>query len=51
METRSPRALSSRPNDAAVMPLPNELTTPPVTKMYLVANVFYAPCIIKVKRQ
>ena len=31
-----PRALSSRPMEAAVMPLPTELTTPPVTKMYLV---------------
>ena len=34
--TLSPRCLSSRPSDAAVMPLPSPLTTPPVTKMCLV---------------
>ena len=32
---RRPRALSSRPRDAAVMPFPKPDTTPPVTKMYL----------------
>src|SRR6476661_8234521 len=32
-----PRSTSSRPNDAAAMPFPREETTPPVTKMYLVA--------------
>src|SRR3954451_19177709 len=33
--TLSPRALSSVPSEAAVMPLPSEETTPPVMKMYL----------------
>jgi hypothetical protein len=31
--TFSPRNSSRVPNDAAVNPLPNELTTPPVKKM------------------
>src|SRR5437867_3069683 len=30
-----PRALSNRPSDATVIPLPTEDTTPPLTKMYL----------------
>ena len=34
--TRRPRALRSRPSDAATIPLPSAETTPPVTKMYLV---------------
>ncbi len=34
METLIPRALSNRPSDAAVIPLPSELTTPPVKKIY-----------------
>src|SRR5580658_4608133 len=33
METLKPRALSNRPREAAVMPLPSELTTPPVKKI------------------
>src|SRR5437868_4221400 len=33
--TFSPRLSSKHPNDAAAKPLPNEETTPPVTKMYL----------------
>src|SRR5438128_3267268 len=33
--TVSPRRSSSMPMEAAVRPLPNELTTPPVTKMCL----------------
>src|SRR6476660_9478843 len=33
-ETRRPRALSRRPTLAAVMPLPREEVTPPVTKTY-----------------
>src|SRR5512133_860863 len=37
MVSGRPRSTSSRPNDAAAMPLPREETTPPVTKMYLVA--------------
>src|SRR5690606_17860056 len=35
MTTFSPRALRMRPMAAAVTPLPTELTTPPVQKMYL----------------
>ena len=34
METETLRLLRMRPRAAAVMPLPTELTTPPVTKMY-----------------
>ena len=34
METERPRALRMRPMLAAVMPLPSELVTPPVTKTY-----------------
>src|SRR6188472_1316802 len=34
METRRPRALRMRPTLAAVMPLPREEVTPPVTKTY-----------------
>src|SRR5713226_3489175 len=37
--TFSPRALSRRPSEAAVIPLPSEETTPPVTKTYLVPRV------------
>lgn len=33
-----PRDLRIRPIAAVVMPLPTELTTPPVTNMYLLAN-------------
>ena len=33
--TFSPRLSSRQPMDAAAMPLPNEETTPPVTKMNL----------------
>src|SRR5574341_2080924 len=36
MVTLSPRSPSSRPSDAAAIPFPRELTTPPVTKMYFV---------------
>ncbi len=35
--TFSPRALSRRPSEAAVIPFPSDETTPPVTKTYLVA--------------
>src|SRR5205809_3575630 len=34
IETWRPRAFSSRPTLAAVMPLPREEVTPPVTKTY-----------------
>ena len=34
--TRSPRSTSSRPSEAAAIPLPSDETTPPVTKMYFV---------------
>src|SRR5437763_16885349 len=36
--TRRPRALSSRPSEAATIPLPSAETTPPVTKTYLVSR-------------
>ena len=34
--TLRPRAFSSRPSDAAVMPFPRDETTPPVTNTYFV---------------
>src|SRR5450755_4302281 len=34
METERPRLLGSRPTLAAVMPVPSEEVTPPVTKTY-----------------
>src|SRR5574341_504074 len=34
-ETERPRALSSRPSEAATMPFPSAETTPPVTNTYL----------------
>jgi hypothetical protein len=37
--TFRPRAFSSRPSDAAVIPLPSDETTPPVTKTYFVAVI------------
>src|SRR5438270_10398738 len=36
--TRRPRALSSRPSEAATIPLPSADTTPPVTKTYFGAR-------------
>ena len=36
--TLRPRAFSSRPSEAAVMPLPSDETTPPVTKTYFVRH-------------
>src|SRR3954471_6325520 len=36
--TFSPRAFSSRPSDAAVIPFPSDETTPPVTKTYFVGR-------------
>src|ERR1700747_3713122 len=36
--TRRPRALSSRPSDAATIPFPRAETTPPVTKTYFGAR-------------
>src|ERR1700752_4083624 len=36
--TRKPRALRSRPSDAATIPLPRAETTPPVTKTYFGAR-------------
>src|ERR1700716_2213934 len=35
IDTDTPRLFSSRPNEAAVIPFPSELTTPPVKKMNL----------------
>src|SRR5215831_8516366 len=37
--TRRPRAFSSRPSEAATIPLPRADTTPPVTKTYFGARV------------
>src|SRR5581483_2364801 len=34
IETLIPRARSNRPSEAAVIPFPSELTTPPVKKIY-----------------
>src|SRR5690348_4317641 len=42
--TLRPRAFSSRPSEAAVMPFPSEETTPPVTKTYLVTARRPFPC-------
>src|SRR5713226_5128801 len=39
MQTEIPRALSNRPIEATVIPLPTDETTPPETKMYFVARV------------
>src|SRR3954453_14712227 len=39
METRRLRALRMRPTLAAVMPLPSEEVTPPVTKTYFAMGV------------
>src|SRR5579862_6342141 len=36
--TRSPRALSRRPSEAATIPFPRAETTPPVTKTYFGAR-------------
>src|SRR6266852_122053 len=41
--TLRPRSTSRRPSEAAAMPFPREETTPPVTKMYLVA---FGPVVI-----
>src|SRR5436190_5725203 len=42
-ETLRPRALRSRPSDAAVIPLPSDETTPPVTNTYLTCLLTLAP--------
>src|SRR3954453_14648702 len=41
--TRRPRAFSSRPSEAATMPLPSAETTPPVTKTYFVWGSVIVP--------
>jgi hypothetical protein len=38
MQTEMPRAFSSRPIDATVIPLPTDETTPPETKTYFVGR-------------
>src|SRR5688572_19545191 len=43
METGIPRALRIRPMEAAVMPLPSELVTPPVTKTYFGIGLVIPP--------
>ena len=47
-----PRLLRMRPMDATVIPLPTELTTPPVTKMYfamllLWKGVIFSPVMLE----
>src|ERR671932_2042243 len=51
--TVRPRALSSRPREAATMPLPSPETTPPVTKTYFVeaAVVIVSPRAANVPRE
>jgi hypothetical protein len=39
MATLNPRSFNILPVDAAVTPLPTELTTPPVKKIYLVPAI------------
>jgi hypothetical protein len=39
MVTEYPRACNNLANEAAIMPLPNDEVTPPVTKIYLVCMV------------
>ena len=46
--TFKPRAFSSLPSEAAVMPLPSPETTPPVTKIYFV--IFYPNLFCKIPR-
>src|SRR5262245_15831383 len=46
--TVRPRSTSSRPNEAAAMPLPSDDTTPPVTKMKRVAWGLWGDCITTV---
>ena len=43
--TFRPRSASKRPRDAAAIPLPSELTTPPVTKTYFVELTDSPPVI------
>src|SRR5258706_10167961 len=40
MSTLSPRDFNRRAKEAAVIPFPKDETTPPVTKMYLVIEIF-----------
>src|SRR5664279_5575070 len=40
IDTETPRLLSKRPSEAAVIPLPSELTTPPVKKMYFAILIY-----------
>jgi hypothetical protein len=41
----SPLACNNLANDEAIMPFPNELVTPPVTKMYFAFLLFPLPDI------
>ena len=41
MVTLYPWCFNNTPNEAAAIPFPNEDTTPPVKKMYLVLGTFY----------
>lgn len=40
MVTEYPLACKSLAKEADIMPLPNEEVTPPVTKIYLVGDIF-----------
>ena len=42
-DTLRPRDFSSRPSEAAVMPFPNDETTPPVTNTYLTCLLTWCP--------
>ena len=51
METERPRLLSSRPMLAAVMPLPTDDVTPPVTKTYFANGPMCAPGVCQMLAQ
>lgn len=46
----SPRISSNAPKDAAVRPLPNDETTPPVTKMYFTGANADDPCLDRARQ-
>ena len=39
MVTEYPLAINNFPNDAEMIPFPNDEVTPPVTKMYFVGEI------------
>lgn len=48
MVTEKPRACNKLASEAAMMPLPNEEVTPPVTKIYLTLDMRMLKCATKV---